>query len=108
MHLATRNSRRPNDLCISCKAALHSDGDRGTRLAPHSRMAVRGACRRRAWIALAGPLGPRANKRRFDSFLQKLGGPFGVRRAASEEYTFRIVRYQGTRKSVLDKLPVRQ
>src|SRR5207302_9133223 len=52
--------RPPNGYRINCKAASHGDGDRGTPLAPYCRMAVRAACRRRAWIALAGPLGPRA------------------------------------------------
>ena len=67
-------AHRPNDCRINCKAASHSDRDRGTPVAPYCRMAVRAACRRGARIALAGPLGPRANKRRFDSFLQKLAG----------------------------------
>src|SRR5436190_17716253 len=65
---------RPNDCRINCKTASHSDGDRGTPVAPHSRMEVRPACRRRAWIAPSGALAPRANIRRFVNFLQLLGG----------------------------------
>src|SRR2546421_11838735 len=73
--------RLANDYRINCKAASHGDEDRGTPVAPYCRMAVRAACRRGAWIALAGPLGPRANKRRFDSFLQELASrPLGPNR----------------------------
>src|SRR5205085_12005843 len=44
----------PNDCRINCKTASHGDGDRGTPLAPYCRMDPQAACRRRAWIVLAG------------------------------------------------------
>ena len=47
-----RSLSPPNDVRIDCKAAKHGDGDRGTPLAPYSRMEMRAACRPRARIAL--------------------------------------------------------
>ena len=51
--LSSRDCDRPaNDCRINCKTASHGDEARGTPVAPYSRMAVRAACRRRAWITL--------------------------------------------------------
>jgi len=67
--------RRPNDVRIDCKAAKHSDEDRGALCAPtrewprRKRAAPERDCS-------SAPIGARANKRRFVNLLQQLGrGP---------------------------------
>jgi len=64
--------RPPNDVRIDCKAAEHSDGDRGAVLAPN-RDGRAGTAPPRSADCSSGPLGPRANKRRFVNLLQQLG-----------------------------------
>src|SRR2546421_12840680 len=63
----------PNDCRINCKTASHGDGDRGTRLAPYSRL---GRARRVPPSSVdcsRAALAARATKLRFVNFLQRLG-----------------------------------
>jgi len=64
--------RPPNDVRIDCKAAKHSDGDRGAVLA-YLVADLRGPRRRSSADCSSRPLGLRANKRRFVNLLQQLG-----------------------------------
>src|ERR1051326_8073775 len=66
-----RARRRPNDVRIDCKAAKHSDGDRGAVLA-HLEAELREPRRRSSADCASRPLGLRANKRRFVNLLQQL------------------------------------
>jgi len=68
----SRKARRPNDVRIDCKAAKHSDGDRGAVLA-HLEAELREPRRRSSVDCSSSPLGLRANKRRFVNLLQQLG-----------------------------------
>ena len=69
--LSSRDCDRPaNGRRINCKAASHSDGDRGTLPAPYCRMDLRAACRPSSVDCPSRPLGRRANMRRFVNFLQ--------------------------------------
>src|ERR1041384_8083150 len=63
---------RPNDVRIDCKAAKHSDGDRGAVLA-HLEAELREPRRPPSVDCSSAPLGARANKRRFVNLLQQLG-----------------------------------
>ena len=49
-----RRRRRANDVRIDCKAAKHSDGDRGAVLAPYRDWPCENRAAIRAWIALVG------------------------------------------------------
>src|ERR1051326_1013185 len=60
-----------NDVRIDCKAAKHSDGARGAVLA-HLEEELREPRRPPSADCSSGPLGPRANKRRFVNLLQQL------------------------------------
>ena len=62
---------RANDVRIDCKAAKHSDGARGAVLA-HLEEELREPRRPPSADCSSGPLGPRANKRRFVNLLQQL------------------------------------
>ena len=63
--------RAPNDVRIDCKAAKHSDGDRGAVLA-HLEAELREPRRRSSVDCSSRPTGRRANKRRFVNLLQQL------------------------------------
>jgi len=62
-----------NDVRIDCKAAKHSDADRGAVLAPN-RDGRAGAAPPTSADCSSSPIGLRANKRRFVNLLQQLGG----------------------------------
>src|ERR1051326_8464301 len=66
------SSRAPNDVRIDCKAAKHSDGDGGTPPADLVHRTAGGVPPASADCS-SGPIGPRANKRRFGNLLQQLG-----------------------------------
>ena len=68
-----RCRRRPNDVRIHCKAAKHSDGDRGAVLA-HFEAELREPRRRTSVDYSSAAIAARANKRRFVNLLQQLGG----------------------------------
>jgi hypothetical protein len=51
--MVSRDLRLPNDVRIDCKAAKHSDGDRGALCAPPREWPRRKRAALRAWIALA-------------------------------------------------------
>ena len=74
------DAHRPNDVRIDCKAAKHSEETAARRLA-HLEADLRAACRPSSVDCSSGPLGPRANKRRFVNLLQRLGGAFQLRLA---------------------------
>ena len=63
--------RLPNDVRIDCKAAKHSDGDRGAVLA-HLEAELREPRRPPSVDCSSRPTGRRANKRRFVNLLQQL------------------------------------
>jgi len=63
-----------NDVRIDCKAAKHSDGDRGAPVAPNTRMEMRAARRHPSADCSSAAIAARANKRRFVNLLQQLGG----------------------------------
>src|SRR5690349_3172 len=63
----------PNDCRINCKAASHSDGDRGAVLA-YLEADLRELRRRSSVDCSRRAIARRANKRRFVNFLQLLGG----------------------------------
>jgi hypothetical protein len=67
-----RCRRRPNDCRINCKAAKHSDGDRGAVLA-HLEAELREPRRRSSVDCSSAAVAARANMRRFVNFLQLLG-----------------------------------
>jgi len=62
-----------NDVRIDCKAAKHSDGDRGAVLA-HLEADLREPRRRSSADCSSAATAARANKRRFVNLLQRLGG----------------------------------
>ena|ERR1051326_1533369 len=64
---------RPNDVRIDCKAAKHSDGDRGTPPADLD-TELRAACRPPSVDCSSAAIAARANKRRFVNLLQQLAG----------------------------------
>ena len=64
--------RLPNDVRIDCKAAKHSDGDRGAVLA-HLEAELREPRRRSSADCSSAAIAARANKRRFVNLLQQLG-----------------------------------
>src|ERR1051326_2896206 len=65
--------RRANDVRIDCKAAKHSDGDRGTPPADLAHRTAGGVPPASADCS-SSPIGLRANKRRFVNLLQQLAG----------------------------------
>jgi hypothetical protein len=67
------NVRPANDCRIDCKAAKHSDADRGTPPA-HLEAELRAACRPSSVDCSSAATAARANKRRFVNLLQLLGG----------------------------------
>src|SRR4051812_31331579 len=69
------NVRPANDCRIDCKTATDSDGDGGAPPCSVLRLEMRAACRPSSGDGASRPLGRRANKRRFDNLLQRLGGP---------------------------------
>src|ERR1700747_967284 len=64
---------QPNDVRIDCKAAKHSDGDRGAVLA-YLEADLREPRRPPSMDCSSAPIGARANKRRFVNLLQQLAG----------------------------------
>jgi hypothetical protein len=64
--------RQSNDVRIDCKAAKHSDGDRGTPPADLGHRTAGGVPTASADCS-SRPTGRRANKRRFVNLLQQLG-----------------------------------
>jgi len=81
--------RPANDVRIDCKAAKHSDGDRGAVLA-HLEAELRKPRRQPSVDCSSAAIAARANKRRFVNLLQQLGArlrfanyrfsdPFGCR-----------------------------
>src|ERR1051325_3327831 len=68
----------PNGLRIDCKAASHSDGDRGAVLA-YLEAELREPRRRSSVDCSSRPTGRRANKRRFGNLLQELDCPVNER-----------------------------
>src|ERR1051326_2776312 len=64
----------PNDVRIDCKAASHSDEDRGTPPADLD-TELRAACRPSSVDCSSAATAARANKRRFVNLLQQLGVP---------------------------------
>src|ERR1051326_5933917 len=70
---------RPNDVRIDCKAAKHSDGDRGTPPADLD-TELRAACRPSSVDCSSAATAARANKRRFVNLLQQLAGGIYRRR----------------------------
>src|ERR1044071_6927190 len=62
-----------NDVRIDCKAAKHSDGDRGAVLA-HLEAELREPRRRSSMDCSSAAIAARANKRRFVNLLQQLAG----------------------------------
>src|SRR5690349_5249027 len=62
-----------NDVRIDCKAAKHSDGDRGTPLADLVHRTAGGVPPASADCS-SSPIGLRANKRRFVNLSQQLAG----------------------------------
>jgi hypothetical protein len=64
---------RANDCRIDCKAAKHSDGDRGAVLA-HLEAELREPRRPSRVDCSSAATAARANKRRFVNLLQLLGG----------------------------------
>src|ERR1043166_5031499 len=65
--------RAPNDVRIDCKAAKHSDGDRGAVLA-HLEAELREPRRPSSVDCSSAATAARANKRRFVNLLQQLAG----------------------------------
>jgi len=72
-HSHAARLRAPNDVRIDCKAAKHSDGDRGTPPADLVHRTAGGVPPRSADCSSAATAA-RANKRRFVNLLQQLGG----------------------------------
>jgi len=68
---------RANDVRIDCKAAKHSDGDRGAILA-YLEADLREPRRRSSADCSSAATAARANKRRFVNLLQQLGADYDI------------------------------
>jgi len=71
-NVLTTLPRAPNDVRIDCKAAKHSDGDRGAVLA-YLEADLREPRRQPSVDCSSAAIAARANKRRFVNLLQQLG-----------------------------------